>query len=247
MLHEYVTWFTAGRPATDLMQAFRRETDLLLKAAPQAVVDRAWLLQRFRHECSTLGIPCACFDFAEDYTQDYLALVRQTRDQMGAAHFNLLTRALNVIGTGVLPSLEDVSHLQRQDLRAAEGRASLERDDFAFVRARQREKQHVLEERVTRAFYTCLEALCNKGPVVFILDSYQQIPSAVEQWIHANLLTWAYHGHLAGLVMLMAGQGERPALWPESVGQLASPATLGSTPWVEYVCSIESFTKGANP
>ena len=121
-MNEYALWFISEeQQALAFVNAFRKETKALTQIAGPKGVNRTWLIQRLRHECSTLDVPYTCIDFSNGRPWDYLTIVRQARDQMGATHFNLLTRILNKIGTGVLPSLDEVDHLHREDTRAAAG------------------------------------------------------------------------------------------------------------------------------
>jgi hypothetical protein len=174
-----------------------------MRAVGPGRLDGTWLVQRFRHECSALDVPCTYLDFDEAYLWDYLSIVRSARDQMGAAHFNLLTRALNKIGTGVLPSLDEVDHMQRGDTLAARGRLAAERDDYVFVRARKTKDQRALEARVNLAFHTCLSALSARGPLVFVLDSYEKASAGVDRWVRANLLSWVYEEQSPRLIVLV--------------------------------------------
>ena len=250
-MKEYIAWFISQEQGVRaLVEAFQRETEALLQVAGMQGVNRRWLVQRLRHECSAMNIPYAYLNFGDGHSWDYLVIVRQTRDQMGAAHFNLLTRALNKIGTGILPSLDEVDHLHRQDTRAAEGRSVVEKDDYAFVRARKERDRKALEERVTLAFYTCLKALSEKGPLVFMFDSYEKVTEAADRWIRANLLAWTCEGRLPRLITLAAGEGE-PSLasltrapMPDSdwYSRLASTDTFArnTAPLTEYMCLFES-------
>jgi hypothetical protein len=241
MVKEYVAWFIPQEQgARAFVDAFQRETEALLHVAGEQGVNKHWLIQRLRHECSVLNIPYAYLNFGDDHSWDYLVIVRQTRDQMGAAHFNLLTRALNKIGTGILPSLDEVDHLHRQDTRAAEGRSAVEKDDYAFVRARRERDQKALEERVTLAFYTCLKALSEKRPVVFMFDSYQKGTEAADRWIRANLLAWTCEERLPRLITLTAGEGEP---------SLASPtrARMPDSAWCGRLVPTNTFARNMAP
>jgi hypothetical protein len=203
-MHVYASWFVPQEQrAWALVNSFRQETHALIRAIGPGRLNGTWLVQRFRHECSALDVPCTYLDFDEAHLWDYLSIVRSARDQMGAVHFNLLTRALNKIGTGVLPSLDEVDHLQHGDTLATQGRLEAERDDYVFVRARKTKDQRALEARVSLAFHTCLSALSAKAPLVFVLDSYEKATAGVDRWVRANLLTWVYEDPSPRLIVLV--------------------------------------------
>lgn len=237
-MKEYAVWFTSReQQALAFVDSFRRETQALSQTVGSRGVNRAWLVQRFRHECSILNVPYAYFDFGDGRPWDYLGIMRQTRDQMGAAYFNLLTRALNKIGTGFLPSLAEVDHLDRRDIRAARGHSAVEKDDYAVVRAKKKKTQQTLEGRVTLAFHTCLKALSAKGPLVLTFDSYDKVTATAHHWICASLFPWTCEGQVPRLIILAAGQ-EQPSFGSAWQRHLAPITTLASL--TEYVCMSES-------
>lgn len=206
MRQAHITWFASQEQQ---VRAFVSAFHQAIQESSQVTrLNKAWLIRRLQHECSAWGIPYAHVDLSDDPTEDYLAIIRIIRDQIGAVHFNLLTRALNQIGTGVLPPLDEVSQLHRRDTLVALGRMAAERDNYVFVRAKKKEKQQTLEERVNLAFCTCLEALSERGPVVLIFDSYEKASQATDRWIHAQLLTWVYEGQLPRLIILTAKKGQ---------------------------------------
>jgi hypothetical protein len=146
--------------------------------------------------------------------------------------------------------LDEVDHLHREDARAAAGHLALEKDDYAIVQAKKKKNQKALEGRITLAFYTCLKALSEQGPLVFMFDSYEEVTDAADRWIRANLLTWIGDGRLPRLITLTAGQGK--PFWELSSGPRVPSSPLSARPTLantsaqdpfqltEYLCLFES-------
>jgi len=219
-MKEHIAWFASQEEQVQALVNAFHET---LKTSSQVVkLNKAWLIRRLQHECSAWGIPYAYVDLSDDGAWDYLSIARVVRDQIGAVHFNLLTRVLNKIGTGVLPPLDQVDHFHRKDTLVSKGRMAAERDDYVFVRARGKDKQQALEWRVNLAFCTCLEALSERGPVVLIFDSYEKVARTTDHWIHAKLLNWVHEGQLPRLIVLTAKKSQQAP--DPAQGSLVTPA-----------------------
>ena len=67
---------------------------ILLVQAPTEM-GKTWLIQKLRYECDARKIPVAQLDFRDGRAWDFLALVREVREQMGPEHFNELTSVIN--------------------------------------------------------------------------------------------------------------------------------------------------------
>ncbi len=220
-LREYIAWFVNRQKQTQgFLKMLDGETPKTIMAieAP-AEMGKTWTIQRMRHECSLRQVPCAHFDFRDRRPWDYLSIVRHARDQMGAAHFNLLTQVINastgvniqLSGSGgpggVALNLEQVTQTEGGEIKIQEvaGRDII-KDNFFYVQADSETSRRAIEARITDAFFTCLSDLTQQGPVVLFFDSYEEVTAEADRWIQSQLLARIRDGQLERVIVIMAGR-----------------------------------------
>jgi hypothetical protein len=223
-MKEYIAWFVDREKQTGgFLKMVQRETEKRIMAieAP-AGMGKTWTVQRMRHECSLQQLSTANFDFRDRRPWDYLAIVRQARDQMGAAHFNVLTQTINE-STGVNVQLSTSSgaggvdltlgpdsgqisdsQLQIGDVQVA-GRDII-KDNFFYVQADSDTTRRAIEGRINDAFFTCLTQLAQEQALVFFFDSYEEVTQEADRWIQTQLLARIRDGQLTNVVVILAGR-----------------------------------------
>jgi len=227
-MKEYIAWFVDREKQTQgFLKMLSRETEKAIMAieAP-ADMGKTWTIQRMRHECSLQQSPNVHFDFRDRRPWDYLSIARQTRDQMGATHFNLLTETINN-STGVNIQLSSGAGASGDvdvdldggsgglevggDVQVAGRDAITVKDNFFYVQADSETTRRAIEGRITDAFFTCLGDLAQEKPLVFFFDSYEEATEQADRWIQSQLLARIRDGQLANVVIVLAGR-ELPEL-----------------------------------
>jgi hypothetical protein len=222
-MKEYVAWFVDREKQTQgFLKMLRGETGdktIMVIQAP-AEMGKTWTVQRMRHECSLQQAPSAHFDFRDRRPWDYLALVRQARDQMGAPHFNALTQTINA-STGVNIQLTTGGGAGGVDLGLATqgGQISdsqvevgdvagrdIVKDNFFYVQADSDTTRRAIEARINDAFFTCLAELSQEKPLVFFFDSYEEVTKEADRWIQSQLLARIRDGQLPRTIVILAGR-----------------------------------------
>lgn len=228
---EYVDWFVdREKQRQGFLKMLAKETpkQIMLVKAPTEM-GKTWLIQRMRHECQVRNVPAALFDFRDRLPWDYLTILRQVRDQVGAAAFNAMTDAINN-ATGVTIQLDPGKVAVNVDMQNSQisaggavnvGNVNVVMDNFQFVQADSETARRNIEIRITDAFFTCLLALVTTQTVVFLIDSAEVAPQATLDWLTANLLTRIRNQQLANVIVVLAGQ-EVPDLddsWKDAVAR----------------------------
>ncbi|MGD9101751.1 MAG: hypothetical protein PVF45_14815, partial [Anaerolineae bacterium] len=171
-MKEYIAWFVNREKQTQgFLKMLSRETEkAIMNIEAPAEMGKTWIIQRMRHECSVQQSPNAHFDFRDRRPWDYLSIVRQARDQMGAAHFNLLTQTINE-STGISIQLTTGAGAGGVDLDVATEGSQISdsevqvgdiagrdivKDNFFYVQADSDTTRRAIEARITDAFFTCL-------------------------------------------------------------------------------------------
>jgi hypothetical protein len=223
-MKEYVAWFVDREKQTSgflkMMHGETGDKTIMVIEAP-AEMGKTWTVQRMRHECSLQQVFCAHFDFRDRRPWDYLAIVRQARDQMGASHFNTLTQTIND-STGVniqLSSGAGASGDVDVDLSASGGQLSVGgdmqvagrdaivvKDNFFYVQADSDTTRRAIEARIADAFFTCLAELAQEKPTVFFFDSYEEVTEEADRWIQSQLLARIRDGQLPRVIVILAGR-----------------------------------------
>jgi hypothetical protein len=206
-MKEYVTWFVDREKQTDgflkMLQGETERTIMAIEAA--AEMGKTWTIQRMRHQRRPW---------------DYLAIVRQARDQMGAPHFNLLTQTINE-STGVNIQLSTGSGAGGVDLSVGTQGSQISdsqievgdvagrdiiKDNFFYVQADSDTTRRAIEARITDAFFTCLVGLPQDKPAVFFFDSYEEVTEEADRWIQSQLLARIRDGQLPNVIVVLAGR-----------------------------------------
>jgi hypothetical protein len=230
-MSEYVEWFVnREKQRKGFLKMLARETpkQIMMVDAPTEM-GKTWLIQRLRHECQVRGVPVAHFDFRDRLPWDYLTILRQVRDQVGAAYFNPMTEVINnATGINIQLSTENIAvnvDMQNSTINAAGdvavGNVNVVVDNFQFVQADSETARRNIEIRITDTFFQCLTALIATQPVVFLFDSAEVAPQPTLAWIESNLLMRVRNEQLPNVLVIMAGQTV-PALddaWRQAVAR----------------------------
>jgi hypothetical protein len=222
-MKEYVAWFVDREKQTQgFLKMLRGETGdkTIMAIEAPAEMGKTWTVQRMRHECSVQGVPNAHFDFRDRQPWDYLAIVRQARDQMGAPHFNLLTQTINEstgvniqlssgAGTGGVELAVGTQGGQISDSQIQVGDVAgrdVIKDNFFYVQADSDTTRRAIKARVTDAFFICLAGLIQEKPAAFLFDSYEEVTEEADHWIQSQLLARIRDGQLPGVIVVLAGR-----------------------------------------
>ncbi len=220
-MKEYIAWFVNREKQTKgFLKMLNRETEkAIMVITATADMGKTWAVQRMRHECSLVQSPCAHFDFRDRQPWDYLSITRQTRDQMGATHFNLLTQTINE-STGVNIQLSgsagdsgdvsiesvDISDVKDGQVEVTTAGRDVIKDNFFYVQADSETTRRAIEARITDAFFTGLTELAQEKPLAFFFDSYEDVTEEGGRWLQAQLLARIRDGQLENVIVILAGQ-----------------------------------------
>ena len=218
-----IDWFVNRTKQYDFfwkMSSLETPKRILLVEAPTQM-GKTWLVQRLYHECSIKKMPVALFNFHDRRAWDYLTLVRQARDQMGAEPFNALTAVINGVTSVNLQMPSGASG--NVDLKVATNGGQISgssvnvgdvaggnivKDNFFFIQNDSAIARQQIELRITDAFISCLTALTQTQSTVLLFDSYEELEANAEadQWLRTNLFTRVRDGKLPNVVVVIAGQ-----------------------------------------
>jgi hypothetical protein len=221
---KYVKWFVnREKQRRGFIKMLERETlrQIMFVEAPNGM-GKTWLIGRLRHECKVRGVPVAHFDFWGGRPMDYLAMVRQARDQLGPAHFNAMTQIINE-ATSITVKV-DVESQRRGDVNISLGDVtdsevtigdvaggSIVKDNFFEVKADSDEIRQRTRARVLDSFFGCLLALSQEQVAVFLFDTYEDVQDEARQWVEGELLIRVRHEQLPNVLVVLAGK-ETPRL-----------------------------------
>ncbi len=223
---EYVEWFVNREKQRDgFLKLVERATPkqvMLVVAASE--MGKTWLIQRLRHECRTRSVGVSVVDFRDRRAWDYLALVRQFRDQFDPVHFNELTEVINAT-TGVNVTVSSGAGAGGVDLNLATDGGSVSgstvtvgdvagrdiiKDNFFFVQADSTAARHAIENRITDTFFACLRRMTAEKVAVFLFDSYEDVTDEADRWIRTNLMAQIRDGLLPRVIVVKAGRAIDP-------------------------------------
>ncbi len=221
---DYVDWFVNRQKQRDgflKMVARPRQTQkqIMLVQAPRQM-GKTWLILHLQNDCRSASIPVARIDFGDRRAWDYLAIVREARDQLGPAAFNPLTEAINA-STNIQVQLATSAGTGGANINVATGGGQISdsqltvgdvagrdiiKDNFFFIQTNNETTRQNIEVRITDAFLTCLDALQRDRVVACLFDTYDQVTQAADQWLQAFLLTRVRDGRLPNVVVVIAGR-----------------------------------------
>jgi hypothetical protein len=211
---------------------------ILITAGPG--MGKSWLLRRFAQEAAERGARSVLVDFSDGQAYDVLTLVRRFRDALGPAEFNRLTAAINeataprlVLSDEGGPGAASVnlSGAQAGDVTIGDvaGR-NIIKDNFFIVQTDNPLLLQAIEDRVTQAFFECLNELLASTRALFLFDSYERttqegerwVSNAADRWIQRELLLRIREGRLPNTLVVLAGRRlpEFDAEWATVVGNL---------------------------
>jgi hypothetical protein len=251
---DYEDWFVnREKEYQGFIKMLARQTPktIMLIKAP-AEMGKTWLIQKMRAHCRQ-SVPVMHVDFRDRWAHDYLSLVRLTRDQMGAQHFNPLTETINkftslevnIVLESSRPagpvdvSVGDISNISDSKVIVAGG--DVIQDNQFYIQADSEIARRAAEMRINDAFFTCLVALLEKGPAVFLFDSYEDVTPEADGWLHNHLLLRMDEGQLPDALVIIAGR-QIPDMGP-AFGPLVAETTLGLFP-KEHVCEYILHRRG---
>lgn len=219
------------------LERFRKSLDgssgrkvILITAGPG--MGKSWLLRRFEQEAREGSVGTSLVDFSDGQAYDVLTLLRRFRDNLGAAHFNQLTAAINE-ATAPRLVISDDSAPAGLDLNLSGARAGnvtigeaagrdIIKDNLFVVQTDNPLLLQAIEDRVTQAFFACVDALVAQQRVLFLFDSYERtsqegerwVSNAADRWIQGQLLSRVRDGRLPNCLVVLAGR-RLPLFGPE--------------------------------
>jgi hypothetical protein len=217
---DYEEWFVnREKQYQGFLKMLARETPktTMLVEAP-AEMGKTWLIHKMRAHCRQRNVTAMHVDFRERRAHDYLSLVRLTRDQMGARYFNPLTEVINKFTSldvnitlestrpsgPVEVSVGDISDISGSEVIVAGG--DVIKDNQFYIQADSEMARRAAEIRINDAFFACLGALLEKGPAVFLLDSYEDVTPEADCWLCEHLLFRMSEGQLPDALVIVAGR-----------------------------------------
>ncbi len=177
---------------------------------------KSWLVGKFKHECSIQSprVFYTHLDFNDGQAHDYLSIVRRTRDDLGAAHFDGLTQTINAV-TGIHVNLQvagtasgevatQLGDTTGSEVNVAGG--NVIKDNFFQIQVDNESLRRDIEARITAMFLADLRAFVEQQPAVFFFDTYEKAPETTRRWIEGNLLYQIREGKLPGVVAVTTGR-----------------------------------------
>jgi hypothetical protein len=198
------------------LKMLARETPktIMLIEAP-GDMGKTWLIQKLRRYCGDNRIAALHVDFRDRRPHDYLSLVRQSRDQLGAAAFNQLTLTINSFtavninlatgGTGGGINIETSSATVNVGGDMA-GRDIIKDNQF-YVQADSEVARRAAEIQINDAFFACLTQLVEaQGRAAFLFDSYEDITPDAEAWLRDYLIVHLHDRQPPNTLLIIAGR-----------------------------------------
>jgi hypothetical protein len=248
---EQLEWFVDREKQFDgFLKMLHGETKKRIMAVEAAGdMGKTWLIQKLRRECANQSLPYLHIDFRDRRPYDVLYLVRQARDQLGPAAFNLLTETINratsvnvnlttsappaaaapSVTVGQISNVTDSRiTVQAGNIEVAGG--SIVKDNLFVVQSDSPVARQALEQQITDAFFECLGQLAQSDkPAVFLFDSLEEINEEAQHWIWDQLLLRMQKDQLPNVIVILSGR-TLPAFGPEWSACMAS---TGLTPFTE--------------
>lgn len=202
------------------MVARQTAKQIMVIEAP-AELGKTWTLQRLLLDCRAQTVNAALIDFRERQAWDYLLLVRQFRDQLGAAHFNALTDVINQAttlnvnfttsttagGPVNLNLATEGSQISDSTLQIGDvAGGNIVKDNHFVVHADSATARRSIELRITDAFIDSLKTLSQAQPVVLMIDSYEDATAEADRWLRFAFLTRIRDALLPNVIVLLAGR-----------------------------------------
>lgn len=181
---------------------------------------KSWTVEFMRAECQRRGIPNTEIDFADSVVYDYLAMLRRARDGLGPAAFNQFTQALNEVtqptvrietGTANTNAINNLlgqgNTFSGSNVNVGEVVAgNVIKDNSFVINADNAVVRQALQDRLTLAFFECLTALADQGPLCFFFDTYDKVTVEAEAWLMGHLLPRVRDGLIQNVVVVIAGR-----------------------------------------
>lgn len=195
---------------------------------------KSWLLRRFADDALQLGARVGLLDFSDGRAYDALALVRHLRDALGPPYFDLLTLTINeVTAPRLTANVRARSPASARPQLAGAGHTGV-KDNLFVVQTDEPHLLLAIDDRITRAFFACLENLVVEAPVLLLFDSYEHasldherwLPGVADRWIRQELLRRIRDGRLRNTVVALAGRRLPPfdASWAPALRALSLEA-----------------------
>ena len=193
-------WFVNRKKQRDLflkMLAQTVEKQIMLVEAPGGM-GKSWLINWLRGECNAQQVPVSHFNLEQlTYASlDYLGIVREARDQLGAGYFNSMTEIINASTSGGVS-------------QAGQADDAIVRDNLGFVRVDSDQVRQQIKLRIQNLFFECLRKIPQRR-VVFLVDAYEDVKRDAQEWIEGELLSRICRGESPNALAVIAGrQGPR--------------------------------------
>ena len=192
---------------------------MLVQASKQ--MGKTWLILHLQNDCRSTGIPVAHIDFGDRRAWDYLAIVREARDQFGPVEFNTLTQEINAATNIQVQLATSAGGGGNANVNVATGGGQISdsqikvgdiagrdviKDNFFFIQTDSETIRQNIEDRITDAFLTCLDTFQHDRVVAFLFDTYDQVTQAADRWLQAFLLARVRDDRLPNVVIVIAGR-----------------------------------------
>ncbi|MCS6882244.1 MAG: hypothetical protein RMK84_15525 [Oscillochloridaceae bacterium] len=233
MKHQF--WIDRPRQREALRRSLTGASEpkiLALRAGPG--MGKSWLLRQFADDALQLGGRVSLLDFSDGRAYDTLALVRHMRDALGAPGFDALTLTINeVTAPRLTANLRARPRASGQSLLTGASHSGV-KDNLFVVQSDDPCLLPAIDDRVTRAFFACLEDLALQAPVLLLFDSYEHasldnerwLSGVADRWIRQELLRRIRDGRLRNTVVVLAGRLLPPfdASWTSALRTLSLEA-----------------------
>lgn len=177
---------------------------------------KSWLISKFKHDCSRQSprIAYTSTDFKDGQLHDFLSIVRTVRDDLGAAHFNRLTQAINEatrydINIHIAPTSSpdvktEIGDVTESEVNIAGG--NIIRDNFFTLQVPNERIRADIEARLFKAFVQDLQEFLTTRTAVFFFDTYEKATETTQTWIENRLLYEIREGTLKNARVVIAGR-----------------------------------------
>ncbi|MBA3470677.1 MAG: hypothetical protein H0T53_13650 [Herpetosiphonaceae bacterium] len=179
---------------------------------------KSWAIEYMREECQRRKVPNVEVDFADGVIYDFLAVLRRARDSFGASAFNAFTQTINQVTQPTLRienvgssssniTLGEANNLAGANVTVGDvAGGNIIKDNSFVINADSAVVRQALQDRLTVAFFECLEQLTAQGPVCFFFDTYDKVTIEAESWLLTQLLPRLRERQLTNVVVVIAGR-----------------------------------------
>jgi hypothetical protein len=176
-------------------------------------IGKTYLLDECRARCQAEKIACVRIDFDTLLERGYMTIVQMLWDQLGPLGFERLDQAL-ATASNLSPWQVDRDREPPSGGVAFDGSTTIHGDvvggNVYNINQASRHDHPMVQQRmqmlVTSALRECLADLAGTYRLVFLIDSWQDVPTDTRDWLRRHLLTWVADKTLSQAVMVIAGR-----------------------------------------